>query len=59
MFNFLRLVNGCSNIELNEEFFIAITKKLQNEVISLMFGEACSAVPIYKKKNEPKNTYDK
>ena len=53
------LVNGCSNIELNESFFIAITKKLQNEVISLMFGEACSAVPIYKKKNEPKNTYDK
>jgi len=44
------LVNGCSNIELNESFFIAITKKLQNEVISLMFGEACSAVPIYKKK---------
>ena len=53
------LVNGCSNIELNESFFIAITKKLQNEVISLMIGEACSAVPIYKKKNEPKNTYDK
>tara|TARA_B100000965_G_scaffold393037_1_gene403313 strand:- start:439 stop:951 length:513 start_codon:yes stop_codon:yes gene_type:complete len=44
------LVNGCSNIKLNESFFIAITKKLQDEVISLMFGEACSAVPIYKKR---------
>ena len=52
-------IRDSSDIELNESFFIAITKKLQNEVISLMFGEACSAVPIYKKKNEPKNTYDK
>ena len=44
------LVNGCSTIELNESLYIAITKKLQNKVKSLMFGEACSAVPIYKRK---------
>ena len=44
------LVNGCSAIELNESLYIAITKKLQNKVKSLMFGEACSAVPIYKRR---------
>ena len=44
------LVNGCSTIELNESLYIAITKKLQNKVKSLMFGEACSAVPIYKRR---------
>jgi len=44
------VVNGCSDIEISESIYIAITKKLQKNVKSLMFGEACSAVPIYKKK---------
>ena len=44
------IVNGCSNIKLSESLFIAITKKLQKNVKSLMFGEACSAVPIFKNK---------
>ena len=44
------IVNGCSNIMLSEGLFIAITKKLQKNVKSLMFGEACSAVPIFKSK---------
>tara|TARA_B100000900_G_scaffold206223_1_gene174887 strand:+ start:258 stop:770 length:513 start_codon:yes stop_codon:yes gene_type:complete len=44
------LVNGCSKIDLSESLFIAITEKLQKQVKSLMFGEACSAVPIYKKR---------
>ena len=44
------IVNGCSNIKLSEGLFIAITKKLQKNVKSLMFGEACSAVPIFKNK---------
>ena len=44
------IVNGCSNIMLSEGLFIAITKKLQKNVKSLMFGEACSAVPIFKNK---------
>ena len=33
-------------------FGLAITKKLQPNVISLMFGEACSAVPVYKKRTK-------
>ena len=44
------IVKGCGHIPLNEDLYVAITKKLQNTVSSLMFGEACSAVPVFKKK---------
>ena len=44
------IIKGCSNIPLSESLYIAITQKLQNSVSSLMFGEACSAVPVYKRK---------
>ena len=44
------IVKGCGQIPLTEVLYIAITKKLQNTVSSLMFGEACSAVPVFKKK---------
>ena len=44
------IVKGCGHIPLNEGLYVAITKKLQNTVSSLMFGEACSAVPVFKKK---------
>ena len=44
------IVKGCGNIPLSESLYVAITQKLQNSVSSLMFGEACSAVPVYKKK---------
>jgi len=44
------IVKGCSNISLSESLYVAITQKLQKSVSSLMFGEACSAVPVYKRK---------
>jgi hypothetical protein len=44
------IVKGCGQIPLSELLYITITKKLQNTVSSLMFGEACSAVPILKNK---------
>ena len=44
------IVKGCGNIPLSESLYVAITQKLQNSVSSLMFGEACSAVPVFKKK---------
>jgi len=44
------IIKGCSQISIQETLYVAITKKLKNHVASLMFGEACSAVPIYKKK---------
>lgn len=44
------IVKGCSSINLPEQSYINITQMLQPHVKSLMFGEACSTVPIYKKK---------
>ena len=44
------IVKGCGQIPLSASLYVAITKKLQNTVSSLMFGESCSAVPVYKKK---------
>ena len=44
------IVKGCGQVPLTETLYVAITKKLQNTVSSLMFGEACSAVPVFKKK---------
>ncbi len=44
------IVKGCGNIPLSESLYIAISKKLLPVVNSLMFGEACSAVPVFKKK---------
>ena len=43
------IVKGCGQIPLSQNLYVAITKKLQNIVTSLMFGEACSAVPVFKK----------
>ena len=44
------IIKGCGNFPLTESLYIEITQKLQGSVNSLMFGEACSAVPVYKKK---------
>ena len=44
------IIKGCGHVPLTESLYVAITKKLQNNVNSLMFGEACSAVPVFKKK---------
>ena len=44
------IVKGCGQIPLCASLYVAITKKLKNSVSSLMFGEACSAVPVYKNK---------
>jgi len=43
------IVKGCGSIKISEEHYIAISKKLLPYVDSLMFGEACSSVPIFKK----------
>lgn len=43
------IIKGCGSVKLTANLYVAITKKLQNIVSSLMFGEACSAVPVFKK----------
>ena len=42
------LVKGCSEEDIPENAYIELVEKLKPIVKSLMFGEACSNVPIFK-----------
>lgn len=44
------IIKGCSDISNNNYFYSLIIEKLQPVAKSIMFGEACSAVPVYKRK---------
>ena len=44
------IVKGCSHLPIPESAYVAITNKLSPIAKSIMYGEACSSVPIYKKK---------
>ncbi|MFT6815722.1 MAG: hypothetical protein ACJAZ3_001634, partial [Sphingobacteriales bacterium] len=44
------IIKGCSENELPEGAYVSITTKLMPFVKSLMYGEACSSVPVYKRK---------
>ncbi len=45
------IIKGCADVEIPNSAYVAITIKLQPVVKSLMYGEACSAVPVYKNKS--------
>jgi hypothetical protein len=44
------VVKGCGKLPIPEFAYIEITRVLRPLVSSLMFGEPCSTVPLYKKK---------
>lgn len=44
------VIKGCGDIPLPESAFLKISERLLPFVKSLMYGEPCSTVPIYKKK---------
>jgi len=44
------VIKGCGDTPIGESAFIAITQKLRPVVKSIMYGEPCSTVPVYKKK---------
>jgi len=46
------VVKGCSKVEVSAAIYVEATNQLMNYASSLMFGEPCSTVPLYKK---PKN----
>jgi hypothetical protein len=43
------VIKGCAKIPNIEKAFTALTMKLRGSVKSLMYGEPCSTVPIYKR----------
>lgn len=42
------IVKGCGQYPIPESVFIDFTHKLQDYAKNIMFGEACSAVPLFK-----------
>lgn len=42
------VVKGCAEREIPPQAYLALTNRLVPVVKSLMYGEACSAVPVYK-----------
>jgi len=45
------VIKGCGEIYVPITAFMAITNKLNNVAKSVMYGEPCSTVPIYKRKD--------
>ena len=43
------IIKGCSNKPIPENSYIQLLQKLQPVTKSIMYGEACSSVPLYKK----------
>ncbi|MEI7589072.1 MAG: DUF2480 family protein [Chitinophagia bacterium] len=45
------VIKGCGETPIGESAYVAITQKLRPEVKSIMYGEPCSTVPVYKRKD--------
>ncbi|MGJ5642744.1 DUF2480 family protein [Formosa sp. S-31] len=44
------IIKGCSKKPVPESAYVMITRKIKPLAKSIMFGEACSSVPLYKRK---------
>jgi hypothetical protein len=43
------IIKGCGNLPVPRSAYLMLTNKLRPIALSIMYGEACSTVPIYKK----------
>ena len=48
------VVKGCGDLPVGAFAYMEITRRLTPVVKSIMYGEPCSTVPVYKKSNPPK-----
>ncbi|HXB44399.1 MAG TPA: DUF2480 family protein [Puia sp.] len=44
------VVKGCGEVQIGEFAYMEITKRLRPVAKTIMYGEPCSTVPVYKKK---------
>ena len=44
------VVKGCSKIDVPTEVYVEVASRLKSVASSIMYGEACSTVPLYKAK---------
>ncbi|MFV0237991.1 MAG: DUF2480 family protein [Flavobacteriales bacterium] len=45
------IIKGCSHLPIPHNTYVLLAQKIKPVVRSLMFGEACSTVPLYKRKH--------